>query len=50
MKSENKSRFCGISIGKATSKGIELVEYEILLIKFLELMENPFMSFIWFAR
>jgi aryl-alcohol dehydrogenase-like predicted oxidoreductase len=30
MKSENKSRFCGISIGNAISKGIELVEYDFI--------------------
>jgi|TARA_B110000495_G_C23036882_1_gene619589 myo-inositol catabolism protein IolS len=30
MKSENKARFCGISIGNAISKGLELIEYDFI--------------------
>lgn len=30
MKSENKAHFCGISIGNAISKGLELINYDVV--------------------
>ena len=30
MKSENKARFCGISIGNAISRGLELIDYDFI--------------------